>query len=295
MQIEFPFKGLRKWLITLAVCGALIDFGGASATFRLSPEQKMMFTIVTIVTILCIGGIIACGLLFKVPEGYLALKGSSIYQPGWNFGLPSGARLMDAAKHTIHLDPQRLTFPDGAALDMTVSITYSPDLTNISSYIKNGQERGVAESFLTDVPARLSKWANSRTEGPQTWQKGLESAAHNEAEEILIEEITGTPREGLVPVEARLMKLGYKADDLGIVVYRVVITDVKPVTGQQPLKDVMRDEKDADTIVSETEIKVKKLRDLEAKRATMKKENPELADDIDRMMDEARSRILEHR
>jgi hypothetical protein len=72
-------------------------------------------------------------------------------------------------------------------------------------------------------------------------------------------------------------------------VHRIAVTDVKLVKG------FVEDNKDTDTMRNETRTKIEELRKLEAERVALKKENPELADDIDRMMDADRARILERK
>jgi regulator of protease activity HflC (stomatin/prohibitin superfamily) len=136
------------------------------------------------------------------------------------------AILINVTKKNLDLSVQTVRSRDYAELDLSVSVTWTPNSDFALEYLNQGEEQGV-RNILTDIiRERLREWAIDLN-----WQEAIN--AKDKAAAMLIREISGlnpnlTPKE--LEKAVRVIRLGNGAQvvsSLGITLNRLNISDIK--------------------------------------------------------------------
>ncbi|TAL22366.1 MAG: hypothetical protein EPN94_11250, partial [Nitrospirae bacterium] len=99
------------------------------------------------------------------------------------------AVLIDMTKKNQDISPQMVRTRDLAELEISVSLTWTPNENYAIEYLNHGGESGIKNILSDMVRERLRQWAIAANKGPQTWEELLR--AQEEATAMLIREIAG--------------------------------------------------------------------------------------------------------
>lgn len=142
------------------------------------------------------------------------------------------AVLINMTKKNQDLPPQAVRTCDLAELDISVSLTWTPNEDNAIEYLNHGGEGGVKNILADMVREKIREWAISVDRGPKNWEDALR--ARDEVTAMLIRDIAGLPS-GFSDEEKReairKIKLGdgvQPIPQLGITLNRLNIGEIKP-------------------------------------------------------------------
>lgn len=100
-----------------------------------------------------------------------------------------GYILVDMTKKNKDFEAEEVRTPDLAQLEIPISITFTPDKTQLIEYLNSGGEAGVSDILEDIINEKLRVWAMAVDEGPATAEEGL--AAAEDAVAILVKAIAG--------------------------------------------------------------------------------------------------------
>lgn len=159
-----------------------------------------------------------------------------IKKEGWRFfplaGFWYDCIVINMTKKNQDLPPQVVRTRDLAELEITVSLTWTPNEDYAIEYLNNGGESGVKNILADMVRERLREWAISVDKGPKNWEDALR--AQDEATAMLIRDIAGVlPRLSKEEEKEiiRKIRLGdgvQPIPQLGITLNRLNIGEIKP-------------------------------------------------------------------
>jgi hypothetical protein len=121
---------------------------------------------------------------------------------------------------------------DLAELEISVSLTWTPNEDYAIEYLNHGGESGVKNILADMVRERLREWAISVDRGPKNWEDALR--AQDDATTVLIRDIAGLPPrlfKGEEKEIIRKIRLGdgvQPIHQLGITLNRLNIGEIKP-------------------------------------------------------------------
>jgi len=142
------------------------------------------------------------------------------------------AVLINMTKKNQDLPPQVVRTCDLAELEISVSLTWTPNEDYAIEYLNHGGESGVKNILADMVRERLREWAISINKGPKDWEEALR--AQDEAAAMLIREIAGLPSDLSKEKEREIIKKIRIGDgvqpipQLGITLNRLNIGEIKP-------------------------------------------------------------------
>lgn len=158
-----------------------------------------------------------------------------IKKEGWRF-FPLypywyGCITIDMTKKNQDLPPQIVRTRDLAELEISVSLTWTPNEDYAIEYLNHGDENGVKNILADMVRERLREWAISIDRGPKDWEEALR--AQDEATAMLIREIAGWQNLSKKEQEEiiRKIRLGdgvQPIPQLGITLNRLNIGEIRP-------------------------------------------------------------------
>jgi regulator of protease activity HflC (stomatin/prohibitin superfamily) len=238
------------------------------------------------------GAIGAYFLLFKVPEGSGAItrwRPGKVYKPGWNFGLPVGAQLINVQRSITASPLRNYLTPDNGLLGIAVSVTWGYDPSNPTA-----PSLSQLETMLRDrMNGVLNQWIRARPY-PGTLKRALASQA--EAEQAIFNKLTTATSEALaLRNDPSTAAFGCPAPDLGIIIYEVNITDVQVERRGTDKPDWGDDSYSMPAILHGFINNVANLDELARLHARLLREYPNQVDAIERFYDQERIRIMERK
>lgn len=143
------------------------------------------------------------------------------------------AILIDMTKKNQDLSPQTVRTCDLAEVQITVSLTWTPNEAHAIEYLNQGGENGIRNILSDMVRERLRQWAIAANRGPQTWVDLLQ--AQEDATAMLIREIAGLSANSTQDAHDKIIqriRVGNGVapiEQLGITLNRLNITEIKPL------------------------------------------------------------------
>jgi len=142
------------------------------------------------------------------------------------------AVLINMTKKNQDLPPQVVRTRDLAELEISVSLTWTPNEDYAIEYLNHGGENGVKNILADMVRERLREWAISVDRGHKDWEEALR--AQDEATTMLMKEIAGLPSD-LSKEKQKEIIMKIRTGDgvqpipqLGITLNRLNIGEIKP-------------------------------------------------------------------
>src|SRR5664280_477054 len=149
------------------------------------------------------------------------------------YPLICNAILIDMTKKNQDLLPQTVRTRDLAEVQITVSLTWTPNEAHAIEYLNQGSESGIRNILSDMVRERLRQWAIAANRGPQTWEELLN--AQEEATAMLIKEIAGLSVNLTQDAHDKIIqriRVGngvQPIEQMGITLNRLNITEIKPL------------------------------------------------------------------
>lgn len=159
----------------------------------------------------------------------LGQRTNEYMEEGFNFlflkGFTKNVIFFNVTKKNIDFEQVLLT-PDNVTTRVLSSVSYTPDIENMTTYLNIGGEEGV-NHMITDIEEeKLRTWSRSKTEGPQTWEE-----LSNSSEEAVKAIISAICAETLPDEDIHKIHNGsgkWSVPNLGIILNRYNLTKMEP-------------------------------------------------------------------